>query len=236
MKFDRNTIVGFVILGLLFFGYFYFNTQEQAASQKQKSEQIAAQKAAEDSIARLNKPKDDSTKRIVDSTIKNIREATLHGADTGIEQVTKVKTDLFTIAFTNKGGQPKWIELNKFKNKDSGQVKLAASSFDKVSYRIKVGNENTETSDLFFHDAVVTNNGDSTLVSFTLPFDSLSGSSITHQFTVKKEDYMVDFDVQINGADKLLSQGKMNLSWQYEAAQQESDIAFEKTNTQIGYV
>jgi hypothetical protein len=47
---------------------------------------------------------------------------------------------------------------------------------------------------------------------------------------------MVDFTVQLNGADKLLSQGVMNLNWQYSAAQQESSISFEKQNTQIGYV
>jgi YidC/Oxa1 family membrane protein insertase len=40
----------------------------------------------------------------------------------------------------------------------------------------------------------------------------------------------------MEGADRLLTAGLMNLSWQYEAAQQESDITFEKQNTQIGYV
>ena len=29
MNFDRNTIIGFVVLALLFFGYFYYNNQEQ---------------------------------------------------------------------------------------------------------------------------------------------------------------------------------------------------------------
>ena len=46
---------------------------------------------------------------------------------------------------------------------------------------------------------------------------------------------MIDFSVELNGADKLLTQGVMNMSWQYRAAQQESDISFEKQNTQIGY-
>jgi len=40
----------------------------------------------------------------------------------------------------------------------------------------------------------------------------------------------------MTGADKLLTQGIMNLTWQYTAAQQESDISFEKQNTQIGYL
>jgi len=46
----------------------------------------------------------------------------------------------------------------------------------------------------------------------------------------------VDFNVKMNGANTLLTQGIMNLSWHYAAAQQESDISYEKRNTQIGYV
>ena len=98
------------------------------------------------------------------------------------------------------------------------------------------GTKTAETGDLFFSAPAITKDGDNTIVSFTLPFDSLSAIGITHQFIVKKNDYMIDFNVQLNGADKLLNQGNMNLSWQYEAAQQESDISFEKQNTQIGYV
>jgi YidC/Oxa1 family membrane protein insertase len=47
---------------------------------------------------------------------------------------------------------------------------------------------------------------------------------------------MIDFNVKMNRADKLLTQGIMNFSWQYAAAQQESSISYEKTNTQIGYI
>ena len=39
MKFDRNTVIGFVVLAALFFGYFYYNNQEQASFQKQKAEE-----------------------------------------------------------------------------------------------------------------------------------------------------------------------------------------------------
>ena len=34
MKFDRNTVIGFVILAALFFGYFFYTNQEQTAYQE----------------------------------------------------------------------------------------------------------------------------------------------------------------------------------------------------------
>jgi YidC/Oxa1 family membrane protein insertase len=234
MKFDRTTILGFVVMGLLLFGYLYYNSKNEAA-RKQQIEQETAQKAHADSLARLN-PKDDSTRNVIDSTIKNNREIAIHGLDTGVEKITEVKTNLFTIAFTNKGAQPKWIELNKFRNKDSGLVRLGASSYDRISYPVKLGTQTTETGELKFRSPVVSHDGDNTIITFNLLLDSVSQPLVTHQFVVRKDDYMIDFNVHVNDADKLLTQGKMNLSWQYEAAQQESGISFEKTNTQIAYV
>src|SRR5205814_7089815 len=56
------------------------------------------------------------------------------------------------------------------------------------------------------------------------------------QFSMRRDDYMIEFTIQMDGADKLLSQGNLNLIWQYKAVQQESDLSFEKQNTQVGYI
>ena len=236
MNFDRNTVIGFVVLAALFFGYFFYTNQEQASYRKEQ--------ARIDSIANANKPKPDSLAQKIDSaradTINKITNAgDFQNAAIGAEQLVDVNTDLFKIVFTNKGGQPKWVELKKFKNMDSGHVKLAASNFDKIGYNINTGDrKSASTSDLFFQPGNIVKNADgSTTVSFQLKSsDSAGSASIVHQYVIKPDDYMLDFDVQLNGADKLLTQGVMNLNWQYTAAQQESDIEFEKQNTQVGFV
>lgn len=236
MNFDRNTVIGFVVLAALFFGYFYYNNQQQAAYKKEQ--------ARIDSIANANRPKPDTLALKIDSARADSIGKVANAGDfptaaNGTEQLVEVHTDLFKIVFTNKGGQPKWIELKKFKNMDSGHVKLAASDFDKISYPINTGvGKSASTSDLYFQPGTQVKNADgSTTVSFQLKSsDSLGSASIVHQYVVKPNDYMLDFDVQLNGADKLLEKGIMNLNWQYTAAQQESDIDFEKQNTQIGYI
>ena len=47
MKFDRNTVIGFVVLAGLFFGYFYFTNKQQKDYQKQKNEKLAKEKEEE---------------------------------------------------------------------------------------------------------------------------------------------------------------------------------------------
>jgi YidC/Oxa1 family membrane protein insertase len=235
MKFDRNTVIGFVVLAVLFFGYFFYINKEQAATRKEQ--------ARIDSIANATKSKGDTAAqrvnaRIADSVTQQINAGTYAQAK-GPEQLVYAENEVFRIAFTTKGGQPKWVELKKFKNKDSGYVRLAASAFDRISYPINTGDKRSEeTANLNFSKVDSATNADgSKTISFTLASgDSGVAASIVHRFTIKPNEYMVDFDIQFNGGDKLLTNGDLNLDWQYAAHQQESDISFEKQNTQVGYV
>ena len=235
MKFDRNTVIGFLVLAVLFIGYFYYTNKEQATYRKEKARQ--------DSIANANKPKPDTVALKIDSAKADTMQRIANAGDfpeaaSGTEHLITVSTELFNIAFTNKGGQPKWVELKKFKNMDSGFVSLAASDFDRIGYTIVTGpNKIANTSDLYFQPGKLVKNADgSQVISFVLSSDSSNAKSIVHQFTIKPDDYMLDFDIKLNGANTLLTNGVMNLNWNYAAAQQESDINFEKQNTQIGYV
>ena len=236
MNFDRNTILGFIILAALFLGYFYYNSKEQVAMKREQ--------ARLDSIDNANRPKPDTAAIKIDAakadSLGRINKAgDFQTAAMGTEQLTEVSTPLFTLAFSNKGGQPKYIDLNHFKSRDSGLVRLAGTDFDRLSYSINTGNNNSaQTAELYFQPGTVQKNADgSQTVSFVLQSsDSAGTASITHLYTVKPDDYMIDFKVQLNGANKLLTGGVMNLNWQYTASQQESDIDFEKQNTQVGYV
>lgn len=239
MKFDRNTVIGFVILAALFFGYFFYTNQEQAAYKKKQ----ALEQAKQDSIAKVNRPKVDTAALLKDSIRTdsanrvNMAGEFKNATDT-TEKLVTVENDVFTIAFTNKGGRPKWVQLKNFKNQDSTLVKLASSDFDKIGYTINTGqNQVAQTTDLAFAatEPVKDKEGNTT-VSFGLKSSDSTGSSIIHTYTIKKNDYMVGMNVQMNGANKLLTQGNLNLNWQYSAPQLESDISFEKQNTQVGYV
>ncbi|HEX7902810.1 MAG TPA: membrane protein insertase YidC [Chitinophagaceae bacterium] len=240
MKFDRNTVLGFLLLAALFIGYFVFTNKEQAAYQKS---QLEEQKKL-DSIRKANLPKIDPValqkdSLANDSASSNVKAGDFPSAASAPEQLVYVENDVFKIAFTTKGGQPKWVQLKNFKNQDSGFVKLAGTDFDKISYPINTKNNVTANSaDLLFPKIDSVKNADgSTILFFTSQSgDSVAGTSITHSFTVKKDDYMIDFGVKLKGATQLLPQGTMNLSWQYTAAQQESSLKYDQENTQVGYV
>ncbi len=235
MNFDRNTVLGFVALGILFFGYFYYNNQQQKA--------FLADKARKDSILMASKPKPDVYANFkdslsTDSLLKIVNIDGFKQSDVKVEQLTVVENDLMKVVFTNKGGQPKSVELKNFKNQKSNTVNLAASDYDKLTYAINsADNKSVQIEDLYFDFAGTQTLADgSQVISFDLMAKDTVSKVITHQFIIKKSDYLFDFNIQLNGADKLLTQNSLNLIWQNRANKLEKDLAYEKLQTQVGYV
>ena len=233
MGMDRNTVIGFVLIGLLMMGMFYFNSRGQREQQL-----IDAQhKKTADSLANLNKP--DSATALMDSlNAANSHKMQSAGAyQNNINQqevVTTVENEALKIIFTNKGAQPKKIELKKYKRFDGSPVVLQNGDFNNIGYDILTGdNKKISTSELVFAPATVATNADkSQSVSFSL--NDSTGKQIIHQFTIKPESYLIDFS--ISGAAKSVTGNSIGLHWQTETKQVEKNITFEKQQTEISYL
>ena len=231
MGMDRNTVIGFVLIGMLLMGMFYFNSQENQAYQVQ-------QKRISDSIAKL-RPKVDPVAVMKDSlTADKMRKLQSAGGFQGAlnqpEQLTVLENDVMKVTFSNKGAQPKIVELKKYKTFEGKPLILQNSSFNKISYSINSGNQQVAaTSDLLFAPAPLINNADkSQTLSFSLK-DSSGNQEVKHVFTMHPNEYMIDFSIQLEGADQLVTQQSINLLWQTQTERIEKDLTYEKEQTQI---
>jgi len=230
---DRNTVIGFVLLALLFFGYFYYSKQGQLAAEKQKQH-------IQDSLNRL-KPKVDTTLKMqaVADSLAAKKDSSLSGLmqdTTGKEQLITVENKLLKVTFSNKGGQPKTIVVKDFKTFDGKPVILQDGSFNNISYAINTGNNQTaQTSDLLFVPSTIETTADSSqIISFSLKTNS--GQSIEHQYIIKPDDYMIAFNIKLNGANKLVTQNTLNFLWQAKATKMEKDIEWETQQSHISFV
>lgn len=238
MKFDRNTVIGFIVLALLFFGFFYYNSKEQnryLADKKQKDEQQRIKdstKRAQDSILNYkNNPLPGTSVQPAATAADSIG---LKLAQKGNEAVTEVNTDLMKVLFTNRGGQLKGVELKHFKGPDSTNVKMGATSSDKLGYKINIApNQTASIEDLYFSAPEKTETADSTIISYTL--HSAEGQEIVHRFVVKPNNYLIDFTISINGVQQLLGSNVLNLTWQNMAVQQQRDLTYERGQSKVGY-
>ncbi len=229
---DRNTVIGFVLIGLLLMGMFYFNNKGNSAFQ-------AEQQRIADSIGR-SKPKVDLAKQKLDSlrfdsTRREKAAGSLQQSTAVTEELTTLENEVMKITFTNKGAQPKTVELKEYKTFDGKPVVVQEGVHNKISYDINTGiNQTGRTEDLAFNTGTKTENADkSQTISFSIK-DS-AGEQITHQYTVHPNDYLIDFAIILNGADKLISKNILNLQWQVQTNKIEKDAVYEKQQTHICY-
>lgn len=229
---DRNTLIGFILIGGLLIAMFALNSKNRLAYE-------AAQKKAQDSILAAQ-PKIDTTIVRIDSlkidSVITVRKTGAFQNDQLQVQAAVLENELIKINFTSKGAQIQSVELKKYKKYDGTPVYLSKGDYNKLSYRINTDvNQTVETDKLIFAVSPIVINADkSTSVSF-ITGDTL-GRKITHQYTIKANDYMVDLNISIEGADKLFYQNIINFNWQSEMPRIEKDHEYELTQSHFCHV
>lgn len=231
---DRNSIIGFMLLALLFFGYFYYTKQGQLTYEKE-------QQHIQDSIDKL-KPKIDTTqlkKTNLDSIAKIQQQTQLQGIlqdTTGKEQFFKVETNLYEVTFTNKGGQPYSIRLKKYKTYDGKPLLIDDGTFNNISYQINTGtNKTAQTSELLFMKLPETKSANGNQV-VTYAISLANGSSIEHQYIIQPDNYMMDFNIRLKQAGQLFSDQVLRLGWDAKATQKEKDLDWEIQQSHVSFV
>lgn len=252
-KLDKNSTIGFLVLGALLLGYIFYNQRAQEAYLKSK-------KATEDSIALVHQRQADSLGVSVpppakDTTPEQNTAATqpLPQDSTGLSQklgvfaaaaatdsgtLTTVQTDLFKITFTSKGAHPKQVELNKFKVYTGKQVMLLNPDYNNLSLQfLTTDHKLINTADLNFE--LVKNDvlADS---SREIQYRAYAGNQqqyLQFTYTLHPGKYMLNFNIDAVGLQGLISptNGNIDLLWKTQADKQERDSAWERRYTQIYY-
>lgn len=233
MGMDRNTVIGFVLIGALLIAMFVMNSKSRLAYEGE-------QKRIADSVAKIIKSKIDTN--LVKQDISKVDSMKIASQAGGFqvenlqEKLTVLENDVIKVTFTNKGAQPKAVELKKYKKYDGAPVILNQSDFNKISYRINTNeNRSTDISNIVFKTSAIVKNADK---SETISFETgdTLGRKIIHQYTIKPENYMIDFNINIDGSDRLFSQNAINFSWQVEAPQIEKDHIYELTQSHVCFL
>jgi YidC/Oxa1 family membrane protein insertase len=218
MNTDKNTVIGFVLLAGLFFAYFWFTNKQQneiQAYKKHFDDSVAmAKSAAEKAAAAKNPIKVDST------------SGTAIAVDSVKEQITTLENELIKIQFSNKGGQVVGVTLKKYKNSDKKLVTLGDSS--SLSYPVNIGNNQTAQINQVLFPVVNILPSSNGVQKIEYAWTTPSGKTIRHQFSLAPNKYNVEWNVQLDGADQLLTNGQINLLWDVHSYQQERTSQYER--------
>jgi len=230
MGMDRNTLIGFLLIGALLIGMFMLNSKSRLAFE-------AEQQRIADSIKK-SKPVVDTTEKT--ATVPSANPANIPMSSptqvSNIPVISVLENDVLKISFSNKGAQPVKVEMKKFDRFNGQKVVIQEGDFNKFSYAINAADNRTaETSQLFFQSFPVEKiAGDASQLRFETA-DS-TGRKITHLYSLKPGQYMLDFSILLEGSDRLFSRNNISFLWQTEAPLVEKDNKYELTQSHICFV
>ena len=202
---DKNTITGFVLIGLILFGFTWYQS-------RQYDKQIAYQ-AQLDSIAAVERAAGMAAESIADSLQASAAEegaaAPVHGkaaiykdsllnlASGGEERIVTISNDKIEVAFTTKGAQPYSAKVKEYRNYDSTDLYIFRPGASEMGIGIYAG-ETINTKDFYFDVIEATDSS----AAFSLQF--AGGGSIIQRYALSEGSYMMTNTLTFKDMDNVI--------------------------------
>lgn len=257
---DKKSIIGIAVVALLFFGFAYFNTQEQ----KKYQEEMAAWQAYQDSVALATRPVVPAADSVAltaggqdpEQAAEAARERRvaalgeyLAAARDGEEREFVVENDVMAVTFSTRGGQIRDVLLKDYtKYAPRGERNIPVSLMDPatarfdLSFFVKNGLNNVKVNTMeyvFAPSAVETTADGARAVRMRLPISetaALEYEYLIYDTKAPARDYLVDFDVRlVNMAAEMANQTSIGIDWSNTSYQNERGFKNENMYTTVAY-
>ena len=225
-KYDKNSLIGFVLMAviLIVFNTFFFPeiAQEQAPVAAPTEAIITETQFTETTVATplLNNS-------FISEELKT-KYGVFASAAKGTDEFQVIENDKLKITVANKGGRIVSVILKEYQTFDSLALDLFDADSSRFNLQFTTGH-NINTADLYF----VAEQSSNTL-SMKLKADE--SHYVEYLYTLT-DDYLIDFDIKFIGMESLIPSGinYMNLEWQMKTPQTEKSKTNQDMYTGIQY-
>lgn len=227
---NKSTLIGYILIFVLFVAYFVLN--------KNNVEELERQKKAEaDSLAKVEQvdvPTTTSTPQITAEDIERSNSKTL-SLPTFDAKFYEIKNDVVRFKVSSKGGMPSEVELLKYKRYDQSPLILFEDGQSHINYTIPTATgDNIVSSDLEFN--LVENTGSKLVLKADI--DSVKSIVKTFEFNEKKRNqYPINYSVSFNGFENSFSPKNqyIQLQWDQFVQSQEKNLEEERNTSTVYY-
>src|SRR4030095_3186303 len=222
---DRNSIIGFVLIGVILVVWLYFQSknssvqnQEKQKHQTQQLQDTTKKIIPADTQKTIVQPKTDSIQTGNIEKLGNIFTKFEKGED----KVIMIETDKYYAELSTKGGALIKYEVKGFKTWDSYPVQLLYLNRGGELNILFTSSEgkSINTKDLYFNgtykpwERVNVSGNDEYKIVYELPIDS-SGGKIIKTFTFKNGSYIFDMGIELQNSNHFLSNFEYQLVWEH---------------------
>lgn len=235
---DRNSIIGLVLIGILFIGYSLFTqpSAEEIRQQKAYADSVAAVEAQAQASAALTvsatAPGIDTTAAVNDSALTLSDSAIVAqqvaqwgdfaASAQGEDKLITLENNKIRLQLSTKGGRIKSAQLKDYKTWDGKPVELLSSDSSVFNLSFSSGNRIINTSDLYFQA--------DTTKGVVLRASAGQGRYLEFRYGLTNDSYLVDFDIRTVGLQDVISTNAtyINLDWRDKMKRQEKSIESER--------
>ena len=247
MKENKSTIIGFVLMTLVFVGFLFYSNYQ---AKKQQEAQVEAQieQLAEQASKALDTPAEEKAIATQSNSKSKQSAATtkLVSDAANVEEVV-IENDVMQVRFSTLGAQIIDVTLKDYTKYAPKEVRnelvhlfAPESAYFNMSYYVKEDMRNVEVATAYrnFELLPIENLGDKQVVTMRLP---IGEGSIEHIYTIYNEqkperDYLVDFEVRLNELAPLMANQKsIAVEWRNRTYQNERSFKNENTYTTLVY-
>ena len=246
---DRNTVIGFVLIGLILIGYSYYNFEQAKIAEQKKP------KTTKEQPSLATKPQPDAS-FVGDADSSDINTATSPASDSvakvqqianlgvfaeaaeGTETLQTVETKDLKITFSNKGGSIKSVVLKKYKTHDAKPLVLFDDEQNQVNYQFFINNNrDVNTRDLFFTAAEIKKDSKGAqTINYKLNAGE-GGAYFEQSYTIPESGYAIAYNVNLDGMQNVIPKNAtyVNMFWKRTIQKVEQSKDFENRYTQLFY-
>ena len=217
---NKNTIIGFILIGVIMFGFSWYQSKQYREQQEYQMEQAAF--AAAETMAENLQPKTKVNEQLVKKDTISLASKYPFGlydytpAMKGASVVT-IANDKLTLELSTRGAQPNTVILSDYKRYGGDPLQIFLPGGSDLDYTLLVeGGFDLHTSEYVFD--YVEELSDSSKVVMRLPFTKVDSTSgyIQQTYTLAPGSYVVSSELSIVNLDDEISEAMSSVGFDWD--------------------
>lgn len=241
-NFDKNSVIGFLLIGAILLSWLYFRPDEKPAAapnKETKTEVTSEEKQPETTQPDLSQ-QDEAQKSASnrnDSLALNVAKQqfgafgySMIEAQKLDQKTTTFENEVVKITVANQGGQIVTAELKEYETYNGKPVYLINDDNSEFNIQFQTNDKRTvDTKDLMFIPELTKDGDKQKLVMRAKTSES---TYLEYAYTLKPDDYMLDFTLRSQGLNNVIDTDKADLTWDLKAYRRAKSISYENRYTE----
>lgn len=239
-KFDVNSLIGFVLIGIILFWMLYMNQDPETEQNQTTTEQVEDNKAdtLQSNTVNNNINTSEAATAANDSIAQLIAQQQLGAfayaemAATDKDGVTEISNEVLRLKVSNRGGQiieAQVLNFETYNGKPIYLIKDGNANFS-IDLHTKDGKK-LATKDLYFEPNLTQEGNDQVL---QMKLKASEQNYLAFEYRLKPDEYMMDFNIRSQGLNQILNTSEEPmLNWQLKAYRLAKSISYENSYSEI---